>query len=273
MIVRLSAGWSSAKLLKWRSISISGNEGDNTYAAGLWEGLRASRFIGTYTVKDFIFLILATFILCPAFPSLWITSFLKYGSLLFYYFSVTLNIKHGLVSIFTAWSTWFWSHLLKVLFLGPSPGCAHAFSSLGQELHAVRTLLFLLPWLSSSVGVGRREKEVDVCSHPTIGEGVAVLFSSTLLITLVPFCEQTHRDLSRWRWVTLFLVVSASQSDSGSAGCFSLGASVQMQALLYRLFVVLCGGLSGDCSLPRPLAGRPSWGLTSSSSFNPPTPG
>ena len=64
-------------------------------------------------------------------------------------------------------------------------------------MDTVRTLLFLLPWLSSSVGVGRREKEVDVCSHPTIGGGVALLFSSSLLVTLVPFCEQTHRDLSR----------------------------------------------------------------------------
>lgn len=54
---------------------------------------------------------------------------------------------------------------------------------------------FLLPCLSSSVvGAGSREKEVDVCSHPTmVGGGAVPLFIAHHSCSILR--EQTQGDL------------------------------------------------------------------------------
>lgn len=137
----------------------------------------------------------------------------------------------------------------------PSSGCVCGFSSVGQkELDTVHTPSFFLSWLSSSVKVGRREKRVDTVLSQLLVEKVAVLIF--IAHASFPSRERIHRDLERRR-PPFCLVASVSLSASASVGLFSLRASFQMQALLYRLFVALGGGRPVLCGLPSPQS--PGW--------------
>lgn len=87
---------------------------------------------------------------------------------------------------------------LKLSSFCPSSGCVCGFSSVGQkELDTVHTPSFFLSWLSSSVGVGRREKGVDaVLSQLLVEKAAALIF---IAHASFPFRERIHGDLERCR--------------------------------------------------------------------------
>lgn len=147
--------------------------------------------------KWLLFKFLLFFILRPPFPCCWVMDFLKYGSVQRYFCSVTLNIKNSLVSIIIAWSIYF---LIPVSLKSPpplpsSPVMLAVPAAGGRRSWIWCTLspsIFLasLPPLLGREG-GRRKV---MLSSSNYGQGDSLLF--LLLMTLIPLCKQTHRDLS-----------------------------------------------------------------------------
>lgn len=112
---------------------------------------------------------------------------------------------------------------------------------------------FFLSWLSSSVGVGRREKRVDTVLSQLLVEKVAVLVF--IAHASFPLVSESTRILKGAGAPSVWLPLLPSAS--GSVGLFSLRVSFQMQALLYRLFLALGRGGLVLCGLPSPQS--PGW--------------
>lgn len=129
-----------------------------------------------YKPQMTIFQIPGTFMLSPAFFCFWVMRSLKYGSVHFCYFPVSLNIKqsHFYYYSFVQSVFEFPSHKSSPL---PDPSAQVVLGSQLQRAEGTTCGALLAHWPtvlwppSSGVGMGRKEKEICLCLHLTIAGG------------------------------------------------------------------------------------------------------